>query len=568
MRKSFALLIVAVTVAVSIPAFAELQNVQVGGSIRIRGNYWTSEAGPDNPMARNRLIDPVFPFALPIPVPGNVYSGWRGTPGNPAAVPGLGLRWPGQPGRARVTSPVDWNSGGHGVKFVEQKTKLNVKADFTDSVSAFVELDSYDIWGEDFRSNYITGADSRAVTGNPRLPADNDVEVYQSYIEANEMFGYPLRARIGRQELKLGSGWLVGTNDAGSFFTGLSFDGLRLTYATDQFSVDAIAAKLVERSPAEEDGDTDMYALYGSYLGIENITLDAYWILVRDALKQVDTNRGWLAEWWQDVLGVDDYDVTMLHTIGLRGAGTFGALDFEGELAYQFGDASAVGATFARQGLISAFGPDDATFGNWGGNAQVGYTFDMNYTPRVYAGGAYFGGEDNRDVNFWNWLGAIACPYWHADASVSFNRLFSDWQYGNFVGAQNQDCTNLWVAYGGVSAMPVENLKIDLSLAYVQSLEDFSSPWATFWLFGSRLTLFRNWTFLSDKNPDDLCWDLNLKGTYNYSEDLSFEAGWSHLFVGSGAGEGNFNIGNGLAFEGGTSKDDADYFYFETKLCF
>lgn len=558
MRKSFALLIVAVTVAVSIPAFAELQNVQVGGSIRIRGNYWTSEAGPDSLTARNRLINPVFPFALPVPAPGNVYSGWRGIAGgNPAA----GLRWPGQPGRARVTSPVDWNSSGHGVKFVEQKTKLNVKADFTDSVSAFVELDSYNTWGDDFRSNFITGADARAVS-------NNDVEVYQSYIEANEMFGYPLRARVGRQELKLGSGWLVGTNDGGSFFTGLSFDGARLTYATDVFSVDAIAAKLVETSPLEEDGDTDMYALYGSYLGIENITLDAYWILVRNAAKQADTNRGWLGEWFQDVLSVDDYDVTMLHTIGLRGAGTYGALDFEAEAAYQFGDASAVGRTFAAQGVFSPYGPDDAEFGNYAGNLQVGYTFDMDFTPRVYGGGAYYGGEDNRDVNFWNWLGAVACPFWHADSSVSFNRLFSDWQYGNFVGSQSHDCTNLWLAYAGVSAMPVENLKVDLSLAYVQSLEDFASPWATFWLFGSRLTLFRNWTFLDTQNQDDLCWDLNLKATYNYSEDLSFEAGWSHIFLGDGASEGNFNVGNGLAFEGGTADDDADYFYFETKLCF
>jgi len=553
MRKSFALLIVAVTVAVSIPAFAELQNVQVGGSLRIRGNYWTSEAGPDSLTQRNPLINQVFPFGLA------GYTQWRGVPGgNPAA----GLRWPGQPGRNAVVSPVGWDKRGHGVKFVEQKTKLNVKADFTESVSAFVELDSYDIWGEDFRSNYINGADGRAVT-------NTDVEVYQSYIEANEMFGYPLRLRVGRQEIKLGSGWLVGTNDAGSFFTGLSFDGIRATYATDQFSVDAIWAKLAGTNPAvEEDADTDMYALYGSYLGIENITLDAYWIWVRDAAKQFDTNRGWLGEWWEDVLNVDDYDVTNLHTIGLRGAGTYGALDFEAELAYQFGDAGSVGSTFQGQGLLSPYGPDGASFSNWAGNLQVGYTFDMDYTPRVYGGAAYFGGEDNRDVNFWQWLGAVACPYWHADSSVSFNRLFSDWQYGNFVGAQSHDCTNLWLAYVGVSAMPVENLKLDLSVAYVQSLEDFSSPWATFWLFGSRITLFPNWTFLSDKNADDLCWDLNLKATYNYSEDLSFEAGWSHIFVGDGASDGNFNIGNGLAFEGGTANDDADYFYFETKLCF
>ncbi len=55
---------------------------------------------------------------------------------------------------------------------------------------------------------------------------------------------------------------------------------------------------------------------------------------------------------------------------------------------------------------------------------------------------------------------------------------------------------------------------------------------------------------------------------YQYSEDLGFEFGYSHMFLGDGAAEGNFNIMNGLGFEGGTDDDDPDYFYIETKLKF
>jgi hypothetical protein len=40
------------------------------------------------------------------------------------------------------------------------------------------------------------------------------------------------------------------------------------------------------------------------------------------------------------------------------------------------------------------------------------------------------------------------------------------------------------------------------------------------------------------------------------------------MFLGEGAAEGNFNLANGLAFEGGTDDDDADYVYFDTKLSF
>jgi len=545
MRKALLVLVLAVMVATSVPAFAELQNVLVGGSIRIRGNYWTSGFGPDSWTARN----PLFQWYTT--------NSFRGAGGNPAA----GLRWAPQPGRLAVTSPVDWDESGHSISFVEQRTKLNVRADFTDQVSAFVEFDSYDIWGEDFRSNYLTGIDGRAATGD-------DVEVYQAYIEANEMFGYPVRLRIGRQELKFGSGWLIGTNDAGSFYRGLSFDGVRATYATDMFSVDAVWAKLAERSPVEEDGDTDLYVLYGSYLGIENITLDAYGIWVRDAQAVADTYPSWFANWIEDVLDVDDYDVTNFYTVGLRGAGTFNAFDFEAEVAYQFGDAATSGAQFAGAGIASPYGDDDADYDSIGANAVVGYTFDMNYSPRVFVGGAYFGGEDNRDLNFWDWLGAVACPFWSPEASVSFNRLFSDWQYGQFVSSPSHDCTNMWLAYAGVTVAPTENIKVTLSGAYVEALEAYDSAWPSIWIFGYRWLPLYGFSFLDEENDDDMCTEVALQVNYQYSEDLSFEVGYSHLFLGDGASQGNFVIGNGFGFVGGTDDEDTDYFYFETKLAF
>ena len=56
--------------------------------------------------------------------------------------------------------------------------------------------------------------------------------------------------------------------------------------------------------------------------------------------------------------------------------------------------------------------------------------------------------------------------------------------------------------------------------------------------------------------------------TYHYSEDLSFQAGWAHLFVGDGLEDGQFSFGNGLLFNGGSGDDDSDYVFIETKLCF
>jgi hypothetical protein len=92
------LIIAALVLSISSVVFAELQNVEVGGNIRIRGNYYNLDQAVDT-------------------------------------------------------------------SFVEQRTRLSVKADFTQDVSAFIELDYYNHWGEDFRSLYLTGADFRGGGG-------------------------------------------------------------------------------------------------------------------------------------------------------------------------------------------------------------------------------------------------------------------------------------------------------------------------------------------------------------------------------------------------------------------
>jgi len=556
MRRSILAVVLVALIVTSVPAFAELQNVIVGGSIRIRGNWATGAAGASAGNIANQNFGGTFAGQGPW-----AYS-YRGAAGDfhPFANALASLRYSAQPGRGgAVTSLFGWDDANHTNANVEQRTRLSVRADFTDAVSAFIEFDSYDIWGQDFRArNYVTGVD---------IPANSseDVEVFQAYIEANEMFGYPVRVRVGRQELMFGSGWLVGPADTASSFTGTSFDAIRATYATDQFSVDAFWAKLADFSAVEEDSDIDLYGVYGSYLGIENITLDAYYFLLRDAQRIAVTNSGWFSDWVEDIAGVDNYDPTTLHTIGLRGAGTYGAFDFEAEAAYEFGNADQVGARFAGFG-VNPYGAEGTDWDQWAANLSVGYTFDMTYTPRVFISGAYFSGEDNRDISFGDWLGALFCPFWTAEPSVSFNRMFSSYEYSQFI--DNTDLSNFWTAKVGVSAMPTESLKVTLTGSYLATVEAYDSTWPLYWVFGQRIQWFNNASFISQENEKELGWEVELNAVYNYTEDLSFEVGYAHLFTGDGLAEGNFINGNGLAFNGGTSDDDADYVYFETKIAF
>lgn len=441
-------------------AFAELQNVSVGGSIRIRGNYFN--------MDYQRTIGGFFYDA----------------------------------------SYKTETFGRHAM--IEQRTRLSVKADFTQEVSAMIEFDYYNWWGDDFRSNYLTGADYRAGL--------NSVDLYQAYIQVDNMWGTPLSARVGRQELAFGSQFLVGVNDVSHSFTGLSFDALRLTYATDVVSIDAVAAKLAESYGDFLDDDVDFYALYASYLGIEDVTLDAYWMFVRD-------DKG-----YSDIIA--DVSKVDLHTIGLRGAGVIGGFDFELEAAYQFGDVDGVASACPL-----GYGEADVDIDEFAVNAELGYTFDTTWQPRVFAKFAYFGGgKPDRSI-------------WSNDYTLPFNRLFSNIKYSEFLDnftLFQSNITNIFFYSLGVQALLTESLELKLLGAY----------------------------YHADQYPHPRCgaskglgWELGMYADYHYSEDLVIRAGYAHFFGKRGLETARIGA-NGWLLWGGDREDDYDYLFLETEISF
>ena len=531
MRLTINVLLAACIVAMAVPAFAELQNVEVGGSIRIRGNYYSPEAVS-------------------------------------------------QP-RPRVTNPFAgaflFDDTGHSAAFVEQRTVVGVTADFTDDVSAVIELDSYEIWGTNFRDSYIFSANA------PQSPFANDVDVYQGYIEMREAWGHPLTVKIGRQEILFGSEWLVGNNDTAAAFTGLSFDAITVNYAADAWNVTGFWSKLAETGAIEEDGDTDFSGVYFSYTGLEDWVVDAYWLYIRDAAEPVLTTAnggiaGGVGDTIEDIFGVDQYeDVTTIHTFGLRGAGIFGQFDFEGEIAYQTGDARSVVAGGLNAGLAGFFNPDPASllgniygddsaeYDNFALNVELGYTFDTSYQPRIYLGAAFFEGEDNREDSFGDFLRSLL-PFAEDDASISFNRLFSDWEYSEFLS--NTDLSNALVIRGGLEAQLSESVHGLLALSYFQVDEEST----TNGILGI--------PFFGSDSDDELGWEIGLYLDYAYSEDLTFSFGYAHFFADDGVGAndnlfllpdvvgGNFFATGGLTNPVGINDDDADYLFFETSISF
>ena len=516
--RLFIIMGVALLAALCLQAFGDLRNIEVGGEIHIRGRYWHNvyENGIQGPAAVR--IPPFF-------------------------LPGRAIGPFGAAGR------YDFDDRGNNLDFVEMRTRLSVDAELDRQVRAFIELESYDNWGEDFRSDHITGLDARAGTGD-------DVEIYQGFIEADNMYDLPLRLRIGRQELKMGKGWLV--DDITTAVIGRSFDAVRLTYHPDDWTLDVWASKLAERFQMEEDGDVDFYGAYATYSGMEALSVSAYWMLIRDGRSLNDTNFNFLGEALENWFGVDDYDVTNMHTIGLRAFGNYNAFDYDLELAYQFGDAGQVGAGFKP----FLYGDDGAKFDSLAADLEIGYRFDMWGSPRVYLGGAYFEGEDNRKLDFWDWIN----PFDRPQASVSFNRMFPGAPYSAVLEI-GQDMSNFWQVRGGVALKPTEQTTASLRIAYFEIDEAFD--WPLYWSVGRfRVPVAPSLPFLTQTAADDIGWTTTLVLGYAYSEDLSFQLVWEHLFPGDGLDEGSFVHRYGLEFTGGTDDDGADYFHLASRLRF
>ena len=126
-----------------------------------------------------------------------------------------------------------------------------------------------------------------------------------------------------------------------------------------------------------------------------------------------------------------------MRAVGARLFGNAASFDYDLELAYQFGNADSVGFGFKPTGFL--YGDDDADFDAWAGDLEVGYSIEMAWNPRVYIGGAYFEGEDNRDLTFLEWLN----PFYRSEASVSFNRMFPGKPYSMILEI-GQDMSNFW----------------------------------------------------------------------------------------------------------------------------
>ncbi len=253
----------------------------------------------------------------------------------------------------------------------------------------------------------------------------------------------------------------------------------------------------------------------------------------------------------------------MLNTVGTRLWGKFAGFDYNVDAAYQWGNASSVGVNFKKPTFWGLYGDDSADYdGNWGVDVEVGYTIDMAWKPRPFLGGAYFSGEDNRDVSFLEWLN----PFDKPQASVSFDRLFSDINYAPVL-QDNGEMTNFSQIRGGVTVTPTEKLWIMLRLQNLWANSTFDWP-VNFRVDRFRWPVAPMFDFWTEESDNNMGFEADTIIRYTYNTNLTFIVYYGHLWAGDAVRDGNYVLGFGNQFHGGVGKDDTDYAFFWSILKF
>ena len=219
---------------------------------------------------------------------------------------------------------------------------------------------------------------------NPSTTDETRGRVQQGFAELQKPLGpVEIDARLGRQEITLGSGRFVWINDSSNVRT--THDGGRVhADFADGATLDLVATRPVTPTYTAFDDWSSHSGSFGAVYASEpflgsQLHLDEYYYYRRNPGAQ-----------YASLTGNEDRD-----TFGGRVWGAVGGFKFDGDFAYQYGTYDAT--TFAK--TISAFGT----------STRLLYEFeDVPVRPAVQFQTSYFSGSDNAHSNT---IGTFSAPF-------------------------------------------------------------------------------------------------------------------------------------------------------------
>jgi hypothetical protein len=356
---------------------------------------------------------------------------------------------------------------------------------------------------------YAQGQDAREFDSDrPNVPGvlgaegDDTFDLRQFYIQLGQEKKGP-SIKVGRQLLAYGDERLIGPLEWNNFSR--SWDAVKLRYAAEKWWVDAFAASLVTIAD-DKFNKSDLFDNKG--LGRDQVLSGVYFSTTALDFQTTDLYALYLHENFP----AGDSDFMTFGTRWKSTPGKFGPWDYTAEFAAQTGDVK---------------GKDLSAFA---GHAELGYTFDTAWKPRLALDYSYGTGDGNA-----------------ADGKV-----------GTF---QNLYPTNhLYYGYmDAVSWQNIHDINLSLKVAPTKKLTarlDYHAFWlaetSDAWYRANGVATVRPITPGADSYAGS---EADLTLTYAATKNLSFMAGYSHFFAGK------------YLSDTGAS-DDADFAYFQATLKF
>ena len=379
--------------------------------------------------------------------------------------------------------PVD-GRGGRTDGFFESRVKLGVEAKIGEQVTLFVEgIDAR-------RTSYDDGPFMRFGTVYPARrydPGEDRLDLHQAWALIQTPGGLPVAFKVGRQEIVLGSGRLLGSqgwrNDP------QLFDAVVMLVPTEIATIAVWGGKAIlypkRSSPNHVLNQFEYYGLYSMWKmpGID--AFDTYIMHLRD-----DHNN---------VLG-EDLEIT---AVGIRLQDTAAeAIHYGFEIVGEFGEV----------------GP--LTLQAWALHTELGYTFaGLPWAPTVTAEYNRASGDDrgllgdSRLNTFFTWF-----PNYHGMFGIMDMFQWSNIEHYKL----------------GCTMQPHERVTIEVA-GHIFSLDHSADSWFTGRTYvpaplGGSATAGRAGTAANSNHVGE---EIDVVVTVDVSENCTIEGGYAHFFAGS-----------------------------------
>ncbi|HIF00439.1 MAG TPA: hypothetical protein EYG03_11290 [Planctomycetes bacterium] len=374
---------------------------------------------------------------------------------------------------------------------------------------------------DDLVEVYAQGIDASAFGYDPPLfPLgidENRSDLLRAYVGiklADVEGGGSLKYRYGRQFLKYGSQHLL--SPLGWSNTYRNFEGHKLMYSADDWNIEAFHMHSVNAAAGApfrpvtfdyRDSSRTVTGIYSTYKGMQNRTLDLYWLWSREDVRRVDRMDG------------------NRHTIGARFAGsrpvrecceTVGTWKWDVEGAWQFGQDDFL--TGVDQKVNAGFV-----------SALAGYTFNSATWSPTINGIFYYGTGDNDptdgEINTFYSLYPLGHAYWGLIDTFSGQNLLDFGVSGTVKPTEKLTLLAAWHAFRAAKS-------------------------------ADRMYNIAGAPFVMGPGENDLGTEVDLVGTYAVSKNVNVQLGYFWFFYGDAV--------NNSAF----ARPDASQLYVQTTLTF